>query len=136
MHLAFVVDVSFDSCPCSGIRVTSVVPVLLQLETPLPFQVLVFVVVGEETADSVSAARHESSGHLLLWSRVTLQPVFRWVTSDHVGHLFHWDSVPIDLLDIPQSRHYLPLDEEVDPDLVRNALFDRERLFLQVLRFT
>lgn len=62
-------------------------PVLLDLERPVPLQVLVLVVVGEQRRHRVGAARHHAGRRLLERRQVALDLRLRRVRADHVRHL-------------------------------------------------
>lgn len=65
----------------------ALVPILLDLQLPFPFQMFVLVVVREETLDVVGAACHHPSRRLFLFRRAELKLRLWGITTDHQGRL-------------------------------------------------
>ena len=74
-------------------RLTSV-PLLLNVDGPLPLEVLVLIVVREEGVDVVSAALDEAGGRVLGGREVGVDLVLGRIGANHVGHLVHRDPRP------------------------------------------
>ena len=70
------------------------VPFFLDVNVPLPLEMLVFVVVGEEGADAVGAPLQHPRGGVLLGGHVRVFRLLGGVRADHVGCLVDRDTGP------------------------------------------
>lgn len=107
-------------------------PVFFDLEAPLPLEVLVLVVVGEQRGHGVRPAGHHAGRGLLERGRVALDFLLRRVRADHLRHFVHGYSHSVGLLHVLQPVDDLPLDDKVNSNLVLNALLDDEDVLFQL----
>ena len=95
---------SIDQCSWRGS-----LPVLFDVDVPLPFEILLLVVVREERVYVVRASSSYPSGRVLDRRRVALYFRLGRVGTDHVIHLVHRHAHAARLLHVLQARHDFPL---------------------------
>uniref|UniRef100_A0A2M4B190 Putative secreted protein n=1 Tax=Anopheles triannulatus TaxID=58253 RepID=A0A2M4B190_9DIPT len=122
-------------CVCwwlSGCDDCILLPVFFDLKAPVPLEMLVLIVIGEEGRDGVGTAGHHSGRCLLERRRVALDFLLWWVGANHLHHFVHWHSHSVGLLHILEPVHNLTLDDEIDANLVLDTLLNYKHVLFQL----
>lgn len=71
--------------------VSLVLPIFLDIETPFPLEVDVFIIVGKEAVHGVGSSGHHAWWSVF-WRRGVWLDLGLWrVRTDHVGHFVNWN---------------------------------------------
>lgn len=68
-----------------------ILPVFFDVEAPLPLQVNILIVVGEEAVDGVRSSSHQTRGRVFWRRGIRLDLGLRRVGANHVGHFVNYN---------------------------------------------